>query len=219
MVPRSVVVLLSLGAKAACVSAGLPLHAAHPQSCTPAPCTHPVPRLAGRAEELPGVPQGGQSRLFTPCHTSSEITAVLSTAPASCLANPYPCHSCVAAARRQGAGRQRGQGYPAGSGAQRKGCPSPVWWGKGTRQKVVLQLRLKKHLSEGPCGVGTSDLPKTAPAPHSQCCPSTAGSLQVGDMGCHGPWAVSEASPCFWPQLILATTSPPPSQGGTRITL
>lgn len=113
------VVLLSLRARAACLAEEQPLDVAHPCSCTPAPRTHPVPHPArwqgrGAAWDSPG----GQSHLFTPYHSSSEIMSVLSMPQASCLANPYLCHTRVAAARCQGAGRQNGQGYSCGSDAQ-----------------------------------------------------------------------------------------------------
>lgn len=110
------------------------------------PCTHPVLQLVGRAEVLLWDSPAGQSLLFTPYHRSSEITLALSTPLASCLANSYLCHPHVAAARHQGAGRQHRWGYPASSGAQRKGWLSQVWKRKGMRQKAILQLRSKKCL-------------------------------------------------------------------------
>lgn len=54
--------------------------------------------------------------------------------------------------------------------------------------------------------------------PCSRGCPSTTGSLWGWGLGCHGPWGVLGASSSFWSWLILATLSPPPSQGGAGIT-
>lgn len=91
-------------------SKSLELHPSTPY----APCA--LARWQGRGAAWDS--QGGQSRLFTAYHTSGEITSALSAPPASCLVNPYLCHAHVGAARRQGAGRRCGQGYPAGSGAR-----------------------------------------------------------------------------------------------------
>lgn len=62
--------------------------------------------------------------------------------------------------------------------------------------------------------MGRSGLPKTTSAPHNLSCPTVPVG---GGAGCHGPWAILEALPSFWSQLILATFSPPPSQGSTWI--
>ena len=66
--------------------------------------------------------------------------------------------------------------------------------------------------------MGRSDLPKTTSVSRSQGCSSAMRSLWVGGAGCHSPWAVLEAAPCFWSWLILETISHPASQGGTQIT-
>lgn len=45
---------------------GLPLDMTHPCSCTPAPCTHPVPQLNGRAEVPPGISWLGRVTCLRP---------------------------------------------------------------------------------------------------------------------------------------------------------
>lgn len=103
------VLLLWLRERAACMAVPLELH---PSTLYPR-CAPACWQDRGTAWDSPG----GQSCLFTPYHKSSEITSALSTPVASCLVNPYLYQAGVAAARRQGADRQNGQGYPAGSGA------------------------------------------------------------------------------------------------------
>lgn len=114
---RAITVPRSCRLSALAVTQGCPwiwhIPAAAPQQSVPTLCPT---RWQGRGAAWDS--PGGQSHLFTPCHSSSEIMSVLSMPQTSCLANPYLCRAHVAGARCQGAGRQHGQGYPCDSDAQ-----------------------------------------------------------------------------------------------------